>query len=933
MNYSQNIPLRSLRLPIIRWVAILIAVASLPLAARANFTVSLAGTTATFTGDADSDTIVITQSGGLLMHNRFSAGDPGFNSNFDFNSAVAGDQTLAASAASTVVINGIAGGDILLVQSKAGVLSNLRYTPTSSGGGTVVDDADGSIPTIIFTGIGELRLVVDSADGDAIRVDGTPGNDEIEFYLDKSVGGGTAVGFMDQNNATGNGPFQMTPVVFSGSFPLGNDLDVNFFSSPGGIDSFVFNGDDRNETIVVGGGEAGGLEVRDTINGVLYARFEVFNIASAIVNGGGGLNSFSHQGFLPMPVTYFGSSLNDSLTYTAAAGQPVVVDLPGTITQNGNRVVNFTGIGLVNLVGAAGVALTVNGTAGNDALTFSQTSATAGAFNNNAQTPIFSYAGLTAPITVNGGLGTDSLSVFGTEAANTVTVNATSVTIFSTLTIGTGLESLSISTFGGDDTITVSAVPMPLAIDSGEGSDSFNITPSANFLVNLTGGNPAPPTTPGDALTVNTAGTINPKVNATLGPAGYQGSYTFDNRQPVLFQQMETLNPAVPAPTPTATPAPSIQFSQGQYQVNEGDGTAVLTVLRSGNISAAVTVDFATSNNTATAGSDYTATNGTLSFAANETSKNIVVPIIDDAADETSETFNVTLSNPTSGAILGSPSQATVVINDNDPTPNPTPGSLGNIATRVRVETGENVLIGGFIVTGNAPEKVVVRARGPSLTAAGVPGALGDPVIELYSQGGTLVAQNDDWKTGPNMAEIQSAGLAPSNDKESALLAVLPPGGYTVIVRGANNTTGVAIVEGFDLDQSVDSRFGNISTRGFVQTGDNIMIGGFIVRPGGVPTNVAIRGLGPSLAQSGITQVLADPTLDLRDSNGTPLAFSDNWMDNPAQAVQLSAHGLAPSDAKESGIFTALNAGAYTAILRGKNNGVGVGLVELYDVR
>jgi hypothetical protein len=249
------------------------------------------------------------------------------------------------------------------------------------------------------------------------------------------------------------------------------------------------------------------------------------------------------------------------------------------------------------------------------------------------------------------------------------------------------------------------------------------------------------------------------------------------------------------------------------------------------------------------------------------------------------------------------------------------------------VDLGENVLIGGFIITGNSPEKVVVRARAPSLTAAGVPGALADTVLELYDQGGSLVQQNDDWKTGPNMAEIQSAGLAPTNDKESAILAVLAPGGYTVIVRGKGNTTGVGIVEGFDLDQSVDSKFGNISTRGLVQTGDNIMIGGFIIRAGGVATNVAVRGLGPSLSLSGVSQVLANPTLDLRDSNGTPIAFNDDWMENPAQAVQLSAHGLAPQDAKESAIFAQLTAGAYTVILRDKSNGTGVGLIELYDVK
>ncbi|PYK29096.1 MAG: hypothetical protein DME57_11410, partial [Verrucomicrobia bacterium] len=521
MNSSNSTSSRSLQSPFIRWFAILIAVASLPVAAYARFSATVAGTTATFTGDANSDTIVITQSGGFLMHNRFSAGDPGFNSNFDFDSATPGDQTLAAATASIVNINAGAGDDVVILEGKPGALNNLRYLPTGFGAGTVGDDSDSSIPTIHFTEVERIELQVQPADGDSVRVDGTIGNDDIQLYPDQSPGSGTVMGFMDQINVTGSGPFEMTPMIYSGEFPAVNDIDVNFFN-PGGTDTFTFNGDNRNEQIDVAFGEAGGVEVRDTIGGIVYQRVEIFNVVGVTVLGGGGVNTFSHQGALTVPVTYFGNgSPNEILNYVGAPTQPIVVDLPGTITQNGTRIANFTGIGMVAITASgANASLIVNGTAGNDSLSFSQTSATAGAFSNNAQAPLFSYAGVNVPLTVNGGNGTDTLSIFGTEAANSVTVNAISVSIFSAITLGTGLEQLSILTFGGDDTITVSAVPMPTSINAGEGNDTFNITPSANFPITLIGGNPAPPASPGDALNVSTAGTTNPAVNATLGPEG-----------------------------------------------------------------------------------------------------------------------------------------------------------------------------------------------------------------------------------------------------------------------------------------------------------------------------------------------------------------------------------------------------------------------------
>jgi hypothetical protein len=258
-----------------------------------------------------------------------------------------------------------------------------------------------------------------------------------------------------------------------------------------------------------------------------------------------------------------------------------------------------------------------------------------------------------------------------------------------------------------------------------------------------------------------------------------------------------------------------------------------------------------------------------------------------------------------------------------------------NVATRLRVLTGENVLIGGFIVTGTDLKKVMIRGIGPSLTAVGVPGALPNPVLELHDHNGATIAVNDDWKKAPNASEIAASGLAPGNDLESAILRTLAPEAYTVIVRGAGNTVGVGLVEAYDLTSNLPSKFANISTRGFVEAGDNVMIGGFIVgagqgNKGTGSARVVIRAIGPSLTQFGVADALEDPTLELHDGNGAVIGFNNNWQDS--QATDIQATGLAPSNSKESAIVRTLLSGAYTAIVRGKDNGIGVALVEAYNV-
>ena len=224
---------------------------------------------------------------------------------------------------------------------------------------------------------------------------------------------------------------------------------------------------------------------------------------------------------------------------------------------------------------------------------------------------------------------------------------------------------------------------------------------------------------------------------------------------------------------------------------------------------------------------------------------------------------------------------------------------------------------------------MIVRAIGPSLTNFGVPGALADPALELHGPGAFITITNDNWRDTQE-TEIEATGIAPSNDLESAIVAMLPPGAYTAVVRGNNNGTGVGLVEAYDLDSAADAQLANISTRGFVDTGDNVMIGGFILGNGSANARVLIRAIGPSLTAFGVPNALADPTLELHNNNGAIIAANDDWRDT--QQAEIEATGIPPSDDRESAIVGTLAPGAYTAIVRGKNNTTGVALVEAYQL-
>ena len=277
------------------------------------------------------------------------------------------------------------------------------------------------------------------------------------------------------------------------------------------------------------------------------------------------------------------------------------------------------------------------------------------------------------------------------------------------------------------------------------------------------------------------------------------------------------------------------------------------------------------------------------------------------------------------------------------PTPRP---QLTNISTRALVETGDNVVIGGFIVQGSTASRVIIRAIGPELTQHGVPDALHNPTLELHDGTGALIASNDNWVmtiiggiiTQNQVRDIMNSGYAPSNGLESAIIADLPPGNYTAIVHGVNDTTGVGLVEVYDLNPGTASPsiLRNISSRSVVLEGDNVMIGGFIVSG---TKRVIVRAIGPELTRYGVRNVLTDPTLELHDGSGAVIAYNDNWQTTVIggiitrdQVMDIQNSGHAPTQSSESAIIAELPPGRYTAIVQGKNIIVGVALVEVYDL-
>lgn len=412
--------------------------------------------------------------------------------NLNYNSA-----TNPTGLTGNITINGgdPTASDTLVVNGIGGILDNLRFVPSAAGAGTVFNDSAPQ-PNVVFTGIEHLDLVVRQADVDSVRVEGTTGNDNIEFFSGLGADTGTFRGTMDTNNATGSGPFQMTETTFHGASSVANDVDVNFFN-PGGTDTFVFNGTANDDTIAVTSGEAGGTEFRNTLNGGIVARLEVFNVASTLVRaleGNDIVNVTLPAGPSATTLRVEGGdsdSSSDVLNYVAPTGSATTIDLgTSTITTTGGNSVTFSGFERINETSSgAGSTLTINGTSGDDTINVTSTGVGAGSFVRLGVggSPQFTYTGIGAAsgLTVNGGSGGfDVLGILGSEGLDTLTSTTTTITSNSgVVTFGTGLERVDVTTLGGDDNVNLSAFTGAAAIiRGGDGNDTLVGTTLADTL-------------------------------------------------------------------------------------------------------------------------------------------------------------------------------------------------------------------------------------------------------------------------------------------------------------------------------------------------------------------------------------------------------------------------------------------------------------------
>jgi len=499
-----------------------------------------------------------------------------------------------------------------------------------------------------------------------------------------------------------------------------------------------------------------------------------------------------------------------------------------------------------------------------------------------------------------------SNSVGTTKSSLTITIQA-AATVDMNLVSGSGLTGLTgrlfnhqvkVSNVSSPATITATGLPPGLSIDQQTGLISGSLS---NEVVTDQGTDvvtTAPVADGGSAVTLAVK-----DGSATLMSSTLQLTFTSDPALPVIISPTEanvtdgksfSYAIATPTPNPSATPDPTA-------------GTTTYAI--AGTLPHGLTFDAAT---------------GTISGIFNQ---------------QTGQKSTTRAWKELNGGSLNVGSVQLFAKNKRGTATIPllflkAPPRADNLSTRVPVGTNDNVLIGGFIITGDAPSKVLVRGLGPSLNVNGVPvaNALQDPTLELRDSQGALVFANDNWGSSCDAPEIFATDLAPTDDRESAILRTLDHGSYTTILRGTNNSTGVGLVEVFDLgiaslDVSSQSQLANISTRGTVQTGDAIMIGGFIIG-GNTTSNVLVRALGPSLTGQGVAGALPDPVLELKDKDGVLVAANDDWTSD--QEAEILFTNLAPANPRESAILRSLSPGSYSAIVLGKNGTSGVALVEVY---
>ena len=558
--------------------------------------------------------------------------------------------------------------------------------------------------------------------------------------------------------------------------------------------------------------------------------------------------------------------------------------LTGELLPAIGRAMSFQVVARDNRASAGGIntatsVVTINGTAGPFAVTAPNTAVTVQTLSNVTVT--WNVSGTTAsPVSaanVKISLSTDGGNTFpNVLAASTANDGSESVLIpdLPTTTARIKVEAVGNIFFDISNTnftITSGAVsPTPTATATATPTATATSTPTATATATAT-----PTATAAATPTATATATSTPTATPVSSPT------------PTATVTATATPTATTAPTATATSTPTATATATATPVSSPTPTATTT---------------ATASATATA---TPATSPTATATATATASPSINP----------------LSSPTPAAT------ATATA-----TPTATPLRALNVSTRLPVGTGDKAMIAGFIITGNAAKPVVLRGLGPSLASFGIGGVLLDPMLELRASNGILIFPNDDWKNFQR-DQIEGTPFQPSDDRESVIMATLSPAAYTVILSGKSNTQGVGLIEVYDNGPAVDSQLANISTRGFVQNNNNVMIGGFILGGTSSTTRVALRGIGPSLSQFGLNPALADPTLELHDANGATLIANDDWTDDASSAAELTANGLALSNPKESGIFTALPAGAFTAILAGKDGGIGIGLVEIYNLK
>ena len=629
------------------------------------------------------------------------------------------------------------------------------------------------------------------------------------------------------------------------------------------------------------------------------------------------------------------TSVNNT-TFVVGTAKTFTITTRNTVPKS-NLSITGTLPGGVTFTPLANGTATLSGTpvAGSEGVYFLTITAANGTLPNAVQLFTLTVQD-TAPVTHAPAITSSASTTFTADTEGTFTVHTTGVPT-ATLTL-TGTQPSWLSFIDNTDgTATLTGIPDP-------GSD-----PSYSFTITATNGI-AP-----DAMQSFTLFVVNPP------PA-----ITSVNNATFIVGTFGTFTVRTDPPVPSATVSYTGTLPAGISFVPNGDGTATI----SGTAAAASEGDYPI---------DITASNGTLPDAMQTFTITVqdAPPVLEapaitsDATTSfmvgTAGTFTITATGtPTPSLSLtgAQPSWLTFIDNTdgtatlsgtpdadsdlsysftitarNGVSPNatqdftlsvqqtPANATLVNISTRLLVQTGGKVGIGGFIISGTDAKKVLIRGMGPTLTSFGVPNALQNPVLELHDGTGAVVVSNDEWKI-PQETAIAATGLAPGDDHESAILLTLQPGSYTVIESGKNGTSGVGLIELYDLDAVANAHLSNISTRGVVQTGANVMIGGFIVSGANGSVNLIVRALGPSLAQFGVPNPLANPTLGLYDVNGTLIRSNDNWKDSQQTAIQNS--GFQPPNDLDSGILVTLPTGNYTAIVSGKNGGTGVGLVEVY---